>query len=752
MKTTLETSMVGIYGIGSDIVGAGLLVSKRYVFTISNVIMKALGIYPEKINAENMPEQPIYINFPLLRPKKRIIARVVFWRPSKYPSSYNNKKGEEDIDDIDDIYDIAVLELKSPLPNQARPARLVVAEDVWGHPFRTFGFVVMQLLGFNNYEVGMFRRIFKGMWIFGVLRGSLVLGDVQIEITNKVEEGWKCCIGAPIWDEKLKGVIGMLVAIQADYNLGIMIPTTQLIKAWPTLAKEGNVHYVGLRQLQKQLIGFFVWIRQLALPRHQVKQLEQDAQQLENCKDIQSIRNAHRSLITDELDVPASPLLHSLSRITQDVNAALNQESSYNQRLALMGIADRLNGLSLELNRSSDRYAKRFRPIVNSWREILTNHVRELAKTAELHQDIDSPYIIGVPLTEQQAIFIGRTDITAQIEQLLLDQRRPPLLLYGQRRMGKTSLLYNLGRLLPNTIVPLFVDLQGPATRATDHAGLLYNIARKMVDLAKRQRGITLLPLTRDALKADPFTRFDEWLDDVELALEKNTVLLALDEFEALDRAIAKGRFEEEDVLGMLRNLIQHRPRFKVLLAGSHTLEEFQRWASYLINVQVIHISYLKEAEARQLIEQPVKDFALRYEPEALQRVLELTRCHPFLVQLLCAEIVALKNEQTPTVRRLAKLSDVEAAIPEALERGSFFFADIETNQIDAAGLEVLCFLAAEGEGSIVSREALSCKFPNELDSTLNLLLRRELIEKEDEGYRFQVELIRRWFALAQKT
>ncbi|NEO65098.1 MAG: ATP-binding protein, partial [Moorea sp. SIO4G2] len=452
------------------------------------------------------------------------------------------------------------------------------------------------------------------------------------------------------------------------------------------------------------------------------------------------------------LEGSASPLLHSLSRISQDVNAALNQESSYNQRLALTGIADRLNGLSLELNRSSDRYAKRFCPIVNSWREILTNHVRELAKTAELHQEIDSPYIIGVPLTEQQAIFIGRTDITAQIEQLLLDQRRPPLLLYGQRRMGKTSLLYNLGRLLPNTIVPLFVDLQGPATRATDHAGLLYNIARKMVDLAKRQRGITLLPLTRDALKADPFTRFDEWLDDVELALEKNTVLFALDEFEALDRAIAKGRFEEEDVLGMLRNLIQHRPRFKVLLAGSHTLEEFQRWASYLINVQVIHISYLKQAEARQLIEQPVKDFALRYEPEALQRVLELTRCHPFLVQLLCAEIVALKNEQTPTVRRLAKLSDLEAAIPEALERGSLFFADIETNQVDAAGLEVLCFLAAEGEGSIVSREALSCKFPNELDSTLNLLLRRELIEEEDEGYRFQVELIRRWFALAQKT
>ncbi|NEQ63317.1 MAG: hypothetical protein F6K53_40695, partial [Moorea sp. SIO4A1] len=68
MKTTLETSIVGIYDLGSDIVGAGFLVSKRYVFTTSSVIMRALDI---KYNADNLPEQPIYIDFSLLRPKKR---------------------------------------------------------------------------------------------------------------------------------------------------------------------------------------------------------------------------------------------------------------------------------------------------------------------------------------------------------------------------------------------------------------------------------------------------------------------------------------------------------------------------------------------------------------------------------------------------------------------------------------------------------------------------------------------------------
>ncbi|MDQ2097944.1 MAG: AAA family ATPase [Tychonema bourrellyi B0820] len=476
-------------------------------------------------------------------------------------------------------------------------------------------------------------------------------------------------------------------------------------------------------------------------------QIELDARGLERCKNVAAIGSkAHPNLALGELNSSVSFLLISFSRISEDVAAALNQKSSYNQRLALTVVAERLNGLIRELNRSGDKYAVRFRPIATQWHEIVTNYMQEQAKAVELRQEIDNPYIIGVPLTEQQEIFTGRADIGTRIEQLLLDRRRPPLLLYGQRRMGKTSLLNNLGRLLPSTIIPMFVDLQGPVSSASNYASFLYNIARSMANSAQRQSAFPLPSLDRETLQDDPFTRFDEWLDEVEQALQQNIALLALDEFEALDNAITKGRFDEEDVLGMLRHLIQHRPRFKVLLAGSHTIEGFQRWASYLINVQVVHISYLKQPEARQLIEQPVKDFTLRYELNAVERVLQLTRCHPFLIQLLCAEIIALKNEQNPSIRRLATLADVEAAIPEALSVGSFFFADIQSNQADAAGLAILQFLAARGEGAIVSRLTILQHFPDKSDA-LNLLLQRELIEEVSDGYRFEVELIRRWFA-----
>jgi len=68
---------------------------------------------------------------------------------------------------------------------------------------------------------------------------------------------------------------------------------------------------------------------------------------------------------------------------------------------------------------------------------------------------------------------------------------------------------------------------------------------------------------------------------------------------------------------------------------------------------------------------------------------------------------------------------------------------------VDAIGLTVLRYMAKQGEGSAVSREELADQLSDtfDLDQVLPLLTRRELVEAVDGGYRFQVELIRRWFA-----
>ncbi|MCL4295375.1 MAG: ATP-binding protein [Anaerolineae bacterium] len=485
----------------------------------------------------------------------------------------------------------------------------------------------------------------------------------------------------------------------------------------------------------------------------QAVQIELEARRLENAQDITAVGQIHHHLVSGALTGPASVLLRHFSRLSQDVEAGLNQATVYHQRLALNSIEDRLNSLLRELTASSEPYAARFYPIAGGWQQLVAGYGRGLAEAVERSQELDNPYVVGVPLTEQQDIFVGRTDIVARIEQLLLDRRRPPLLLYGQRRMGKTSLLRNLGRLLPSTMLPLFVDGQRIAL-AGDYPDFLYNLAAGMSRSAQKQRSLRLPALSRENLAASPFTCFNDWLDEVERTLEAqgySIALLALDEFEMLDSVLHKGRFDVADVLSMLRHMIQHRSHFKVMLAGSHSLEEFQSWASYLINVQVVKIGYLEPDEARQLVERPSLNFSLRYEPEASRRVLELTRGHPALVQLLCYELVTLKNEQDAALRRLARLEDVEAAVPRVLSSGTFFFSDIQQNQLDAAGVSLLRCLARQGEGTVISRDDLASYVPGaeKLDQVLAALLQRDLLETMKGGYRFQVELIRRWFEAA---
>ncbi|MCA9973041.1 MAG: hypothetical protein KC425_22640, partial [Anaerolineales bacterium] len=196
---------------------------------------------------------------------------------------------------------------------------------------------------------------------------------------------------------------------------------------------------IGLAAMEYLSIGRQRWAVQQV-------QIELDARQLAACDSVQAIAGAHQRVVAGELAGPASALLRSFNRVSQDVDAALQQESLFNRRLTLSTVEDRLNRLLRELTSSNEPYADRFQPIAAGWRHVLAQATQRLAEETELRQEIDSPYIIGVPLTEAQEIFIGRTDISSRIEQLLLDRRRPPLLLYGQRRVGKTSLLNNLGR------------------------------------------------------------------------------------------------------------------------------------------------------------------------------------------------------------------------------------------------------------------------------------------------------------------
>lgn len=483
----------------------------------------------------------------------------------------------------------------------------------------------------------------------------------------------------------------------------------------------------------------------------QVAQIELDARQLEACTTVEQIADIHWQLSNSEIKGPASALLTNLSIRSRDVDAAIQQISLYNQRVTLNRVQDALNALFREITRSSEPAAKRFAPIIQQWELIIAAHIRQLASTAEVRQEIPNPYVVGQPLTRQEESFVGRTEITARIEQLVMDPRHPPLLLYGQRRMGKTSLLYNLRWMLPSHILPLLVDLQGTIALSESNGSFVYNFLRQIQSSAAQQ-GVVLPVLNYDVVSNDPFRMMEDWLDQLEKVIvtrQYTTVLFTLDEFEALDSAFQSGQLDSHKILSALRHNFQHRLHFKFLLAGSHTIDEFQRWSHYLINATVLHLGYLHPDEAEQLITRPIKEFPLTYAADACQTIKHLTRGHPHLVQLLCREIVNLKNEQSVHLRNRVTIEDVESSAKVALQTGSEFFSNIKLNQIDDDGRKLLHWLSQNSVEHGLSFDEIVNEVPTHfpLQQALHKLLQREIIEEQNGNYRFQVRLIRDWFA-----
>ncbi|WP_157848457.1 S1 family peptidase [Streptomyces scopuliridis] len=116
--------------------------------------------------------------------------------------------------------DIAVLRLLSPVPGSV-PLRMAEADDVWGHPVRTFGFPA---------------RHADGVWHAGVLRARQGAGWLQVEraagSNHAISRGFS---GAPVWDERLGAVVGMVVAADPQQPSAFLIPTGELLLAVPSL-------------------------------------------------------------------------------------------------------------------------------------------------------------------------------------------------------------------------------------------------------------------------------------------------------------------------------------------------------------------------------------------------------------------------------------------------------------------------------------------------------------------------------------
>ncbi len=349
-----------------------------------------------------------------------------------------------------------------------------------------------------------------------------------------------------------------------------------------------------------------------------------------------------------------------------------------------------------------------------------------------------NPYVFDRPITTQE-LFFGRDDILRVIKEALMDREQDNLIiLYGQRRMGKTSLLHQVGPYLGELYLPILIDLQQLPSDSPE--SFLWEVASVIQRALQGDRDLRVELPSQEPFLADAWHAFGhQFLARVSEALGDRHLLLMFDEAHLISEVPWPG-----DIWSYLLGLTRQHPRLGLILA----LESREPPSPAAAGVQQ-KIGYLNREEAVRLIVQPTQG-TLTYEPEAVERLFSLTSGHPYYLQLLCHTLFAYC--QRVNVRTVTP-TDVETVLPEAVERAGpdcQFLWDSSTPE-EKFVLAALAQAGGKERQAIAKDELLTTlkrrKAPlsaRQVAKALVNLSLREIINFQ-APYTFQVDVFRLW-------
>ena len=402
-----------------------------------------------------------------------------------------------------------------------------------------------------------------------------------------------------------------------------------------------------------------------------------------------------------------------------------------------------------------------------------------VVSTRETIQPLDlgtSPYIVGNPV-DRKEMFYGRTSIMERIMGQLGSEANV-VLLEGNRRTGKTSILKQLGK--PDVLsgwIPVYCSFQdaegddrsgGITTRnvfrllARDTGWALYDagVETWFPGLPDRDPARPFKLAFRTALNQafageHSFETFELYIEAALRAASPRRVLLMLDEFDKLQEGIDAG-ITSPQIPENIRHLLQHQHGLSAIITGSRRLTRLREeyWSSFYGIGHRIGVSALPMEDARQLVTEPVEG-RLSYLPQARDRIVKLCARHPFLVQSLCNRVF---DHAAAGSGRTITLDIVERAAAEMVEDNEHFRTLWDyAGSIRRRLLLTLCDQLADGPDPVnlglLKMELRERKVPyrqvSDLADDIAELRELELLDLAEEyrgrTYRLAVPLMAKW-------
>lgn len=485
------------------------------------------------------------------------------------------------------------------------------------------------------------------------------------------------------------------------------------------------------------------------------KELHENAQALmaaHYCRTLEQIAiwQSPLSVKEEHLRPQVRAAFARLAEVAKDIAVVLHTRSTRQRSSALNRASGKLHFFSAESVDCPTPERPQLEKIASRWLEIILASAGA-AGSLEVRETVASPYIVGAPVPA--ARLIGRYDALAQIEAAWAKPgQRDSLVIFGHRRMGKTSIARNVAHLcqLGDDTRLAFLNLQ-----AVDWSEGLRDLCHAIAFALWQVDPDGLAEPTPEDYEQHPLAALRRLLARLEQAAPPRRYLLILDEYELLEEKLPDA--VAGDHTALLRGLTQQHTWLALGLVGLHSLKE--RSASLreaIFGWRPIPVGLMDRDALADLLQIEDDAFPLEYDLEAIDRAHALTGGQPFLGQLLGDSLVQrfnqqLKQQLEPSAPTFTA-ADVDAVVEDSrfYLNGHVYFNGIwaQAGEAPPGQQTLLKLLAPHGDGldQAILREQSGLD-PAAFTDALDALERHDVVNCHNGRCRYSVELMRRWVA-----
>lgn len=375
------------------------------------------------------------------------------------------------------------------------------------------------------------------------------------------------------------------------------------------------------------------------------------------------------------------------------------------------------------------------------------------------------------PVTDPN-MFFGRESFIENINNSILDSKSKCIIIYGQKRSGKSSVLYHLKEKLLQTNNSFCISFSlGEIVENLSSLTFYYKILSEMEDELETlsEAGIKIPDFIAPSLaelKEAPSLVFNEYLKKFNKDIsqikdwEDKKLILLLDEFTYIYTAIQK-KVLSDDFMKTWKSFLE-KGFFTSVLVGQDIMPKFtEAYPNEFGVTEPKRLSYLDKDDAIKLIEIPIWDSLKnrsRFLGNAVNYILEYTSSNPYYIQIFCARLVDYMNQ-----KKFISVTEADVIeVAQSLIKGEqSFSADKFDNLITAGDSDLEAFspkdvLKALKEIAIASknldscnREAINLGDKDYEEKILKDLKVREVISSPITNYyKINVRLFKEWLLI----